>query len=190
MKRTSVWRFLSTTDTSLTLSRVSEDSLSVLKPSMVVMGRDGRPVQRTRRRFSIREASKQIKSWVTFLHLSPRIIAFSKTKNSLAAAAENIVKQYVHTINAFEKAMKPLRQLIQQNSMLVSDWILMLAFFARTASGRGRGPGPGPDWPQGRDPPPWSEQSREPTQLPLTPPYSRRGDTRTIIQSYFLAIFN
>ena len=40
----------------------AEDSLSVLKPSMVVMGRDGRAVQRTRRRFSIRETSKQIKS--------------------------------------------------------------------------------------------------------------------------------
>merc|ERR1719210_549552 len=39
-----------------------EDSLSVLKPSMVVMGRDGRAVQRARRRFSIREANKQIKS--------------------------------------------------------------------------------------------------------------------------------
>merc|ERR1719412_3166496 len=39
-----------------------EDSLSVLKPSMVVMGRDGRAVQRARRRFSIRETSKQIKS--------------------------------------------------------------------------------------------------------------------------------
>eukprot|EP00092_Neocalanus_flemingeri_P050602 GFUD01058565.1.p1 GENE.GFUD01058565.1~~GFUD01058565.1.p1 ORF type:complete len:1896 (+),score=372.41 GFUD01058565.1:511-6198(+) len=39
-----------------------EDSLSVVKPSMVVLGRDGRPVHRTRRRFSIRETSKQIKS--------------------------------------------------------------------------------------------------------------------------------
>ena len=65
---------------------ISEDSLSVLKPSMVMMGRDGRPVQRTRRRFSIREASKQIKSWVTFLYLSPEIIAFSKTKKSEQAS--------------------------------------------------------------------------------------------------------
>merc|ERR1719391_1173708 len=39
-----------------------EDSLAVVKPSMVVMGRDGRPVHRSRRRFSIREANKQIKS--------------------------------------------------------------------------------------------------------------------------------
>merc|ERR1719195_983209 len=39
-----------------------EDSLAVVKPSMVVLGRDGRPVHRTRRRFSIRETSKQIKS--------------------------------------------------------------------------------------------------------------------------------
>jgi len=39
-----------------------EDSLAVVKPSMVFMGRDGRPVHRSRRRFSIREANKQIKS--------------------------------------------------------------------------------------------------------------------------------
>lgn len=39
-----------------------EDSLAVVKPSMVVLGRDGRPVHRSRRRFSIREANKQIKS--------------------------------------------------------------------------------------------------------------------------------
>jgi len=39
-----------------------EDSLSVVKSSMMLLGRDGRPVQRTRRRFSIRETSKQIKS--------------------------------------------------------------------------------------------------------------------------------
>ena len=40
----------------------AEDSLSVVKSSMMLLGRDGRPVQRTRRRFSIRETSKQIKS--------------------------------------------------------------------------------------------------------------------------------
>merc|ERR1719436_1466916 len=39
-----------------------EDSLAVVKPSMVVMGRDGRPVHRSRRRFSERETNKQIKS--------------------------------------------------------------------------------------------------------------------------------
>ncbi|XP_023323712.1 serine/threonine-protein kinase MRCK alpha, partial [Eurytemora carolleeae] len=38
-----------------------EDMLCVVKPSLV-LGRDGRPVQRTRRRFSIRDANKQIKS--------------------------------------------------------------------------------------------------------------------------------
>ena len=38
-----------------------EDMLCVVKPSLV-LGRDGRPVQKTRRRFSIRDANKQIKS--------------------------------------------------------------------------------------------------------------------------------
>lgn len=39
-----------------------EDCLNVVKPEMVVIGRDGRPVQRTRRRFSVRESHKQIRA--------------------------------------------------------------------------------------------------------------------------------
>jgi len=39
----------------------AEDSLNVIKPDMLV-GPDGRPVQRARRRFSIRENNKQIKA--------------------------------------------------------------------------------------------------------------------------------
>jgi len=39
-----------------------EDCLNVMKPELMVMGRDGRPVQRARRRFSVRESNKQIRS--------------------------------------------------------------------------------------------------------------------------------
>jgi len=41
---------------------VKEDCLNVMKPELMVMGRDGRPVQRARRRFSVRESNKQIRS--------------------------------------------------------------------------------------------------------------------------------
>merc|ERR1719328_273803 len=39
-----------------------EDCLNVMKQELMVMGRDGRPVQRARRRFSVRESNKQIRS--------------------------------------------------------------------------------------------------------------------------------
>ena len=39
-----------------------EDSLNVVKPELMMIGRDGRPVQRTRRRFSVRESNKQIRA--------------------------------------------------------------------------------------------------------------------------------
>ena len=39
-----------------------EDTLNVIKPELMMRGRDGRPVQRTRRRFSVRETNKQIRS--------------------------------------------------------------------------------------------------------------------------------
>jgi len=39
-----------------------EDCLNVIKPELMVIGRDGRQVQRTRRRFSVRENNKQIRS--------------------------------------------------------------------------------------------------------------------------------
>merc|ERR1719225_2403821 len=44
------------------LCSYQEDTLNVMKPELMVMGRDGRPVQRTRRRFSVRETNKQIRS--------------------------------------------------------------------------------------------------------------------------------
>merc|ERR1712218_719387 len=45
------------------LSNISrDDCLNVMKPELMVMGRDGRPVQRARRRFSVRESNKQIRS--------------------------------------------------------------------------------------------------------------------------------
>ena len=40
----------------------AEDTLNVIKPELMMRGRDGRPVQRTRRRFSVRETNKQIRS--------------------------------------------------------------------------------------------------------------------------------
>ena len=40
----------------------AEDCLNVMKQELMVMGRDGRPVQRARRRFSVRESNKQIRS--------------------------------------------------------------------------------------------------------------------------------
>ena len=40
----------------------TEDCLNVMKQELMVMGRDGRPVQRARRRFSVRESNKQIRS--------------------------------------------------------------------------------------------------------------------------------
>merc|ERR1719220_1429554 len=43
-------------------SLTKEDNLNVIKPEMMVRGRDGRPVQRARRRFSVREGNKQIRS--------------------------------------------------------------------------------------------------------------------------------
>ena len=39
-----------------------EDCLNVIKPELMVMRRDGRQVQRARRRFSVRENNKQIRS--------------------------------------------------------------------------------------------------------------------------------
>jgi len=36
--------------------------LNVMKPELMVMGRDGRPVQRARRRFSVRESNKQVRT--------------------------------------------------------------------------------------------------------------------------------
>ena len=41
---------------------LAEDALNVIKPELMVMGRDGRQVQRARRRFSVRENNKQIRS--------------------------------------------------------------------------------------------------------------------------------
>ena len=41
---------------------ISEDILNVVKPSLMMVGRDGRPVQRARRRFSVRESHKQIRA--------------------------------------------------------------------------------------------------------------------------------
>ena len=43
-------------------SFIAEDCLNVMKQELMVMGRDGRPVQRARRRFSVRESNKQIRS--------------------------------------------------------------------------------------------------------------------------------
>jgi len=41
------------------LSNINKDDcLNVMKPELMVMGRDGRPVQRARRRFSVRESNK------------------------------------------------------------------------------------------------------------------------------------
>ena len=48
--------------TSLNFDAFSDDCLNVMKPELMVMGRDGRPVQRARRRFSVRESNKQIRS--------------------------------------------------------------------------------------------------------------------------------
>ena len=44
------------------LKIITEDCLNVMKPELMVMGRDGRPVQRARRRFSVRESNKQVRS--------------------------------------------------------------------------------------------------------------------------------
>jgi len=44
------------------LCSYQEDTLNVIKPELMMTGRDGRPVQRTRRRFSVRETNKQIRS--------------------------------------------------------------------------------------------------------------------------------
>merc|ERR1712223_765079 len=44
------------------LCSYQEDTLNVIKPELMMRGRDGRPVQRTRRRFSVRETNKQIRS--------------------------------------------------------------------------------------------------------------------------------
>merc|ERR1712218_450903 len=45
------------------LSNISrDDCLNVMKPELMVMGRDGRPVQRARRRFSVRESNKQVRT--------------------------------------------------------------------------------------------------------------------------------
>merc|ERR1719225_113434 len=44
------------------LCSYQEDTLNVIKPELMMRGRDGRPVQRTRRRFSVRETNNQIRS--------------------------------------------------------------------------------------------------------------------------------
>lgn len=45
------------------LSNINKDDcLNVMKPELMVMGRDGRPVQRARRRFSVRESNKQVRT--------------------------------------------------------------------------------------------------------------------------------
>ena len=46
----------------MTHSLLAEDILNVVKPSLMMVGRDGRPVQRARRRFSVRESHKQIRA--------------------------------------------------------------------------------------------------------------------------------
>ena len=46
----------------LLLFMFSEDTLNVIKPELMMRGRDGRPVQRTRRRFAVRETNNQILS--------------------------------------------------------------------------------------------------------------------------------
>ena len=39
-----------------------EDALNVMKPELMMIGRDGRPVQRTRRRFSVRDSNNQMRA--------------------------------------------------------------------------------------------------------------------------------
>ena len=50
------------TEKKITIFVFTEDCLNVMKQELMVMGRDGRPVQRARRRFSVRESNKQIRS--------------------------------------------------------------------------------------------------------------------------------